>query len=109
MSYQHRLAGGWADHAWVGHSLAEQRVDKRGFAGAGGAAEDGQQGSVQVGQARQDVVVQLIDNRVGLGSGVGRQCCGSNGVAHATHGLEDVGSLGIHPSHLGRVAPCRGG
>ena len=73
VGHQHRLAGSRADHARVGHSLAQKRVDEGGLAGTGGAADDGKQGSVQVGQARQHIVVELIDYGAGFGSDVDRQ------------------------------------
>ena len=59
---QHRGLGGGADHAGDGHLAAHQRVHQGRLAGAGGAADDGQQGRLNGGEPGKDVVVELALN-----------------------------------------------
>ena len=49
-------------HARLGHPVPDEGVDQRRLAGAGGAADDGQQRRVEGHEPRQDVVLELVDH-----------------------------------------------
>ena len=66
---EHRGAGGRAQHPGGGDRRADQAVDQRGLAGAGRAADDGEQRGVEAAQPGQQVVVELADE---LGAGLAR-------------------------------------
>ena len=57
---QDRRPRGGPQHARRGHRCAHQAVHERGLAGAGRAADDGEQRRVEVEQAREEVVVDLV-------------------------------------------------
>ena len=59
---QHRGPGRRPQHAGLGDPVADQRVHQRGLAGAGGAADHGQQRGVDGHQPRQHVVLELVDH-----------------------------------------------
>ena len=48
-------------HAGAAHLGTDDRVDQRRLAGAGGPADDGEQRGVDGAQARQHVVVELLE------------------------------------------------
>ena len=64
---QHGRAGGGAQHPGGGDLRADQAVDQRRLARAGGAADDGEQRGVEAAQPGEDVVVELADE---LGPGL---------------------------------------
>ena len=61
---EHRRPGGRAQHAGRADLRADQGVDERGLARAGGAADDHEQRRVHARQARQEVVVDLAGDLV---------------------------------------------
>ena len=61
---QHRRPGGRPEHPGRADVGAEQRVDQRRLAGAGGAADDGEQRGVELAEPGQQVVVDLPDQLV---------------------------------------------
>ena len=60
--HQHRRAGGGPQHAGRGDAGPDQRVHQGRLAGAGGAADDREQRRVEGHQARDDVVLELVDH-----------------------------------------------
>ena len=113
VGHQDRLACGRADHARVGYVLLQDPVDQRGLAGSGRAADDGQQRRVEVAQAGQDVIVELVDHGAGVGGcgavggdvGVGDRIAEVTDGAEQSGGIRPVGGSGgvgcIHAHHLG--------
>ena len=59
---QHRRPGRGPQHAGLGDPAPDQRVDQRRLAGAGGAADHGEQRGVDGHQPRDDVVLELVDH-----------------------------------------------
>src|SRR6478609_9681349 len=59
---EHRRPGRGAQHTGRGDAGADQRVDQRRLAGAGGAADDREERRVEGHQARDDVVLELVDH-----------------------------------------------
>jgi hypothetical protein len=78
VAHEHGGAGGGSEHAGLADAAADKGVDERGLAGAGGAADDGEERGVGILQARYQVVVELGEQlgpglpgawRVGEGEG----------------------------------------
>src|SRR5690606_16400401 len=66
---QHRGAGGRPQHPRLAYRCLHQAVDQRRLARAGGTADHHQQGGVEFGQARQQVIVYLGDQSRPVGPG----------------------------------------
>ena len=84
---QHRRAGGRPQHTGARDRRADQGVDQRGLAGAGGAADDREQRRVQRRQPREDVVVQLLQQRAPACSAAVSAPVRSSGSAACCHGV----------------------
>lgn len=68
---QDRGAGGGAQHARFADLPSDQGVDQGGLAGAGGAADDREEGRLGGAEARQQVVVELGEEFVAVDAGSG--------------------------------------
>ena len=104
--HEHGRAGGRPQDAGAGHLAPRDGVDQRRLAGAGGAADDGEQRGVEPAQPGQQVVVELAEQRLALGAGVldvrhlERQREARDLGAQALGGAEQVALLVLVP--LGR-------
>ncbi len=89
----HGFAGGGPQHPGLGHLLLQEAVEERGLAGARGAGEHHDGGTRQLGEAREQVLVELrqeaFTGRLGLLGAVDRQGQGRRGDV-AAQVLHDV-------------------
>ena len=103
IGHQHRLTRRRADHARIGHSLTQHRVHERGLAGTGRTTDHRQQRSIEIGEARQNIIVELVDDSAGISFHAAiAQTRAGDSVPNATHGIEHVKVRGVHLSHSGR-------
>ncbi len=89
MADEHRCACRGAQHARLADPSAHQGVDQRRLAGAGGTAHDGQQRRFGLSQPGHQVVVELGEQFVAVGTRAWRPCqgkrkaCGCDTVAQS--------------------------
>jgi hypothetical protein len=90
MVHQNRAPGGRAKHAALAHGRADQRVDQGGLSRARRSADDCEQRCIQGAQARDEVVVELLDQR----------SLRRNGLVDAGDVKRERGMVNLAPEHL---------
>ncbi len=113
MADQHRRPGRRPQHARLGHASAHEGVDERRLAGPGGSAHHGQQGCFGLSQAGHQIVVELREQFVAVGTRAWgprqgqREACGGDTVAQGGECVEQLRPY-VQGHHMRRMPNFRG-